>query len=281
MRLTHTATRYESVSITTQKGDQRQDSRGSNGHNFAMGGDTYIISCEHGGNAVPPVYASLFLGHEALLQTHRGWDLGALDLAGQMAAAIDAPLFSATTTRLLIDLNRSIGHRQLHSEVTRGLPLADRRTLAAQHYRPHRDAVEADVAHRIAAGRRVIHIASHSFTPELHGVVRQADVAVLYDPRRAGERAFASHWLDALKRLRPDLKLRRNYPYQGKGDGLTALLRRLHAPSQYVGVELEVNQRFFVAGGPAWPALRADITQALAAVVAEDLAAPLARPAQP
>jgi predicted N-formylglutamate amidohydrolase len=229
-----------------------------------MSGDTFIITCEHGGNHVPPAYAPLFVGHEALLSTHRGWDLGALELATQMADAIKAPLFAATTTRLLIDLNRSIGHRQLHSEATRHLPLAARRAIATQHYRPHRDAVETEVARRIGTGRRVVHIASHSFTPELHGVVRQADVGFLYDPRRSGERPFVSRWLAALKRLRPDLKLRRNYPYQGKGDGLTALLRKRHGANAYLGMELEVNQRFFEAGGPAWTALCADITQALA-----------------
>lgn len=232
------------------------------------GGNALIISCEHGGYEVPPAYSPLFLGHEALLETHRGWDAGALELAQQMAKAFGAPLFAATTTRLLIDLNRSIGHRQLHSEATRGLAPATRREIAAQHYRPHRDAVESAVERRIAAGERVLHIASHSFTPELHGLVRQADVACLYDPRRAGESALASHWLSALRRRRPELKLRRNYPYQGKGDGLTSLLRKRHAPEHYVGIELEVNQRFVIAGGEAWTALRADIIQALADTLA-------------
>ena len=233
--------------------------------------DALIISCEHGGHAVPAAYAPLFAGHAALLATHRGWDAGALVLAQQLAAAFDAPLFAATTTRLLIDLNRSIGHRQLHSEATRALPQTIRRGIAAQYYRPHRDAIESEVARLVAAGQRVVHIASHSFTPELGGVVRQADVAWLYDPRRAGECTLAAHWLAALKRRRPDLKLRRNYPYQGKGDGLTALLRQRHVDTSYVGIELEVNQRFVAAGGPAWPALRADIVAALAA--ARELAA--------
>ena len=227
-----------------------------------------VISCEHGGNEVPPAYATLFEGHEALLPTHRGWDPGALELARQMAGAFGAPLFAATTTRLLIDLNRSIGHRQLHSEATRSLALAARRDIATRYYRPHRDAVESEVALLIASSRHVIHIASHSFTPELNGVVRQADVAWLYDTRRAGETLLARRWLDALRQRRPDLKLRRNYPYEGKGDGLTSLLRKRHAPGQYVGVELEVNQRFYLAGGDAWAALRSDITLALADALA-------------
>lgn len=230
-----------------------------------MTGDALIITCEHGGNQVPAAYATLFAGCEALLDTHRGWDAGALSMAQQLATAFNAPLFAATTTRLLIDLNRSIGHRHLHSEATRSLPLATRRAIAAQYYRPHRDAVESEVARLVTAGRRVLHIASHSFTPELGGVVRQADVAWLYDPRRAGECALAAHWLTALKHQRPDLKLRRNYPYEGKGDGLTALLRKRYPDASYIGMELEVNQRFVLADGPAWPALRADIVQALAA----------------
>ena len=237
-----------------------------------MNGTTFIISCEHGGNTVPPAYAPLFVGHEALLQTHRGWDLGALELARQLATAVDAPLFAATTTRLLIDLNRSIGHRQLYSEATRSLPLATRCRIVAMHYRPYRDAVEGEVARLIAAGQRVVHIASHSFTPQLHGVVRRADVGWLYDPRRAGEGPFALHWLSAFERLRPDLKLRRNYPYVGRGDGLTTLLRKRHGAHQYVGMELEVNQHFFIEGGAAWTALRAGITRALTEAVATALA---------
>ena len=238
-------------------------------NNAVVRTDTLIITCEHGGHEVPAEYAALFAGpaHQALLPTHRGWDHGALELAQQMAAAFNAPLFSSTTTRLLIDLNRSVGHRQLHSEATRDLPLTVRRAIAAQHYRPHRDAVELEVARQIGAGKRVLHVASHSFTPELGGVVRQADVAFLYDPRRAAEGLLAAQWLASLKYLRPDLKLRRNYPYEGKGDGLTALLRKRHAAGQYVGIELEVNQRFVIDGSQTWPALRADIIAALGNVL--------------
>ena len=234
----------------------------------ASASDALIITCEHGGNEVPAAYAPLFGGHEALLATHRGWDPGALALARQMALALSAPLFAATTTRLLIDLNRSIGHRQLHSEATRGLTPAARREIAALYYRPHRDAVESEIAREIGAGRRVLHVASHSFTPELGGVVRQADVAWLYDPRRAGEAAFVSRWLSALRRRRPGLKLRRNYPYEGKGDGLTSLLRKRHAAEAYVGIELEVNQRFVFEGGAGWMALRRGIIESLADALA-------------
>ena len=37
-----------------------------------------LLSCEHGGNRVPPEYGELFADAEAVLQTHRGYDIGIL-----------------------------------------------------------------------------------------------------------------------------------------------------------------------------------------------------------
>ena len=201
-----------------------------------------------------------------MLPTHRGWDPGALALAQTMADTLSAPLFAATTTRLLVDLNRSIGHHQLFSEPTRGLNNAQQALIINSFYRPHRDTVEAAVAGCIALGQRVVHIASHSFTPVLHGHVRRADVACLYDSRRPLERTLATRWLTALGQhidAPQGLMLRRNYPYTGQGDGLSSLLRRRHGTDAYVGIELEVNQRFVQAGGESWRALQRAITASL------------------
>lgn len=228
-----------------------------------------IVTCEHGGCSIPEAYAPLFAGQEALLRTHRGWDAGALALARQMAALLQAPLFYSETSRLVADLNRSVGHYQLYSEFTRGVPPAAKREMLEAHYFPHRLAVESAIAQAVAAGSRVVHIGSHSFTPELHGVVRSADVGLLYDPRRPGEQALSIAWLRALGRLEPALRLRRNYPYQGKANGLASSLRRRYTAQQYVGIELEVNQRFVEAGGPAFAAVCDAVTAALGEALEE------------
>lgn len=223
-----------------------------------------IVSCEHGGREVPPAHAALFEGHEALLASHRGWDPGTLELAQQMAGELGAPLYAATTTRLLVDLNRSIGHRQLFSSLVSRLQPAERDDILAAHYRPHRDAVERDIASHIAAGQRVVHVAVHSFVPVLGGRVRHADVACLYDPQRAGEASLSQHWLTALGRRQGRLILRRNHPYRGSSDGLTKHLRERFGACDYVGIELEVNQRFVEQGGATWAQLRADLIASLA-----------------
>ena len=217
---------------------------------------------------MPRAYAELFAGRDDLLDSHRGWDPGSLQLGRQLALAFDAPLHASTTTRLLVDLNRSIGHRQLFSEITRGLTRAERDRIVATHYRPYRDHVEGEIARRIASGLSVVHIASHSFTPVLNGDVRRADVAWLYDPRRHGESALAQRWMAQLAQRAPDLRLRRNYPYQGRGDGLTALLRKRFDGEAYRGIELEINQRFVAQGGAAWAALRRHLTESLQAALA-------------
>ncbi|MEP7296086.1 MAG: N-formylglutamate amidohydrolase [Burkholderiales bacterium] len=227
-----------------------------------------VVSCEHGGRGVPGAYAELFAGRGDLLESHRGWDPGSLRLGRQMALALDAPFHASTTTRLLVDLNRSIGHPHLFSEVTGVLPRAARDHIVAAHYRPHRDRIEGEITRRIADGSPVIHIASHSFTPVLAGVVRRADVAWLYDPRRGRESAFAQRWMVQLAARAPELQLRRNYPYQGRGDGLTALLRKRFDDAEYLGIELEVNQRFVAQGGAVWAALRRDLVASLGAVLA-------------
>jgi hypothetical protein len=65
-----------------------------------------------------------------------------------------------------------------------------------------------------------------------------------------------------LAHLAPDLRLRRNYPYRGRGDGLTAALRRRHPDAAYVGIELEVNQSLVEQRGP-WDRLKAMLIASL------------------
>jgi len=241
-----------------------------------------LLTCEHGGNRIPMAYRTLFEAHHALLQTHRGFDIGALGLAQALASALAAPLVSATVSRLLVDLNRSPGHHRLHFEPVARLPAELRQRLLLRHYQPYRNRVERLIGQAIAEHGRVIHIGVHSFTPELNGRLRRADVGLLYDPARAGEVALCARWQAALRARAPGLTVRRNYPYAGKGDGLTAWLRRRLPAAAYVGIELEVNQQHFLAPGPSSAGLCDVLAASLRGVLAEpDLPEPQPQPARP
>ena len=57
------------------------------------------------------------------------------------------------------------------------------------------------------------------------------------------EKGFCKQMKSEIKRLNPNLKTRYNYPYLGRADGFTTYLRK-RFPENYLGIELEVNQKF-------------------------------------
>lgn len=227
-----------------------------------------VVSCEHGGKRIPPEYAHLFTAWQDLLDTHRGFDPGALVLAQELAQTLSAPLIEATVSRLLVDLNRSIGNPSLHGPMVSPLPQALRAEIIRRFYQPYRQQAEDAMRTQISTHGSVLHISAHSFTPVLDGQLRNADIGLLYDPGRPGEVALSQHWKAALARHAPHLRVRRNYPYAGKGDGLTRSLRRQWPPDAYVGIELEINQRFPLTNTPTWPVLRQTLASTLQQAIA-------------
>jgi len=214
-------------------------------------GDRLLLSCEHGGNRIPRAYGRLFRAAARDLSSHRGWDPGALDVARALARHFRLPLRATTWSRLLVEPNRSPANPRIWSVFTEDLSADERERILARYWWPHRRDVESAVRCFVARGQRVVHVAVHSFAAELAGEVRNADVGLLYDSRRAGERALCTRWQQILRELDPGLCVRRNYPYRGAADGLTTWLRRRFPGASYAGVELELNQALLARRGPA------------------------------
>jgi len=225
-----------------------------------------VITCEHGGDRVPPRYAGLLAAACRRLPIHRRHDPGALELARRFAGQLDAPLVVAPVTRLLVDLNRSPGTRSLFSSLTAQLDDATKQAILERHYLPYRERVERLLAEAIVRAGRVVHLSVHSFSPLFRGRgthlwVRRTDVGLLYDPSSRCERQICRAWQAALRRLRPDLCLRRNHPYRGTADGLTTWLRGRFGRNRYAGIELEVSQRWPRGKRDAWHRLQQDLIE--------------------
>lgn len=201
-----------------------------------------LLTCEHSAPAIPRPYAGLFADDNRVLRTHRAYDLGALPVARHLARTLRAPLYAGAVSRLLVDLNRSLHHRHVHSEFVAGLDARERASLVTRYYLPHRSRVEGHVANRVGKGLCVVHIAIHSFTPALRGDERNADLGLLYDSSRRRERDLCRSWKSILVN-ESDQRVRFNYPYRGGADGLTTALRQRFAARSYIGIELEMNQR--------------------------------------
>lgn len=201
-----------------------------------------LITCEHGGNRVPPRYRACFRGSDEVLRTHRSIDLGVLPVAARLAEILPAPLLFSRTTRLLVDLNRSPDAPDLFSEFTRDLPEPDRDSILNRYYFPYRRAVTQAVEAAIRSGRRVVHVSMHSFTDVLRGQTRELDLALLFDPARPNESALCDRWLAAMRSRDGTLRFRANEPYKGADDGLTTSLRSMFPDESYTGVEIEIRQ---------------------------------------
>ncbi len=198
-----------------------------------------ILSCEHGGNEIPETYRKVFHGHEEELQSHRGWDIGALPLAQLLSKSLTVPLYYATISRLVVELNRSLHHPNLFSSFTKTLSKLEKQHILMHYYHPYRTEVEDSIRNGITQKGTVLHISVHSFTPGLKGIERKADIGLLYDPSTE-EKAFCQAWKTQIV-AQSHMRVRCNYPYRGTADGFTTYLRK-RFPNGYMGIELEVNQ---------------------------------------
>ena len=200
-----------------------------------------LITCEHASREIPAAFTKLFSGHQQLLATHRGYDIGAAAIYQQLVDHFKCPHFHGEWSRLVCDLNRTAKHKTCLSEITKTLPLDAQQAIIQEYHHPYQLRVIEQVDAMQRKADHVLHIAIHSFTPELHGNVRNADIGFLYDPNHAKEKQFCVVWREALNKIAPDLRIRMNYPYLGISDGLCPILRKKFG-DRYSGIELEMNQ---------------------------------------
>ena len=204
----------------------------------------FLLTCEHGGNEIPEEYQKYFINAVEVLESHRGYDPGALDLFYTLRSLADYSFYS-TTSRLLIELNRSLHHPKLFSEFTKNISSTEKNDIVNRFYLPYRNSVEGLIAEMLKTGEKVLHVSVHSFSPELDGKVRYTDIGLLFDPSKAEEKNYCKILKKELLEPGSKFKVRFNYPYLGKADGFTTNLRKKF-PHSYLGIELEINQKFSV-----------------------------------
>lgn len=207
-----------------------------------MNTPTILLSCEHASNHIPERFGWLFASHEALLCSHRGMDFGAAKLAGFLSEQLSCVCIQASVSRLLIDCNRSLGHKHCFSEITQNLPEKEKNEIIQTYYLPYRHAVERAVIEALKANKTVYHFSIHSFTPRMYGILRKGDIGLLYDPGRSREKTLAKSLKEHIKNQAPELLVRMNYPYLGTANGLVNTLRRFFPAKDYIGLEIEMNQ---------------------------------------
>lgn len=197
-----------------------------------------FITCEHAGARLPDGY-DWHAADRRLVGTHWAYDLGAAELAHELADAVFAPALLARFSRLLVDLNRAEHEETLFRpraegapvELNRGLCDAERERRLARYYRPYHAALDANLGAHDAG----VVFSVHSFTPLYEGSPRAMELGVLFDLEdELGER-LAWHLSNA------GFVTVINEPYSGKAGLIYAADRHARAHGRRA-LEIEVRQ---------------------------------------
>jgi predicted N-formylglutamate amidohydrolase len=213
------------------------------------GGSAFVIAVDHASARIPRRLGDLGLPASEL-RRHIAWDIGALEVARRVAAALDASLVATNYSRLVIDCNRdtrvpsSIPTVGESIEIPGNIDLSEEEVAArrAEIFRPYHDRVRALLDERRRARRRTILVTLHSMTDLFKGVRREMHAAVLYNR----DRRFAGLLLEILRR-EPGLSVGDNEPYFVSDD--TDYTIPVHGEARRLPhVEIEIRQDLIANG---------------------------------
>lgn len=207
----------------------------------ADGRSALLLVCEHASRRLPRKLGTLGLSADAL-EAHIAWDPGALAVAKQLSARLDATLIFQNFSRLVYDCNRppeASDAMPVVSEVfeipgNRDMSPAERQARVDEIYRPWQRTLADMIAARKAAGRETVVVTVHTYTPVYKGAAREVQIGILHDTD--------SRLADAMLRRAEGCgyDIRRNEPY-GPEDGVTHTLREHGIANGLLNVMIEVR----------------------------------------
>jgi predicted N-formylglutamate amidohydrolase len=219
------------------------------------GASPFFLTCDHAGRLVPRALGDLGVS-KSEYERHIAWDIGAAAVSRLVSDALDAPLVEQVYSRLVIDCNRDPAVESAMPDMSEltpipgnvGLGAEDRAMRRDEIFQPYHSRIADLLDLRIAAGKKAVLVAMHSFTPVFKGVARPWHIGVLYnhDP------ALARILYDLLEK-EGDLMVGDNEPYHVSDEtdyGIPVHGERRGIPH----VEIEIRQDLIGdrAGQQAW-----------------------------
>ena len=170
-----------------------------------------VLVCEHAGRAVPEKLDCLGVSEE-ILNSHRGWDIGAETVARQIADLLGAPLVIQRYSRLVIDCNRppftpqSIPYVSDHADIPGNIAACP--AEKTERVKEIFDPMDAAIKRLFETPRRAA-FSIHSFTPEMDGKPRPWQAGFL----TRSSIGTAEKLIMAISKQQPELTLAINEPY--------------------------------------------------------------------
>ena len=206
-----------------------------------QGDSSFFIICEHASKHIPVAYKNLGLSNVDI-ERHIAWDIGAEQLARNLAEILNAPLVLQTQSRLLYDCNRPPSADSAIVQISDDTEIPGNRNLSSSEKRARADDIYVpfhrsitDLLDQRATRTRNIIVTIHSFNPILHGVQRQLDIGFI----NAEDSSWAEKLVATGQQL-TELSIKQNQPYSA-ADGVTHTLE-LHGSARHLeNVMIEVK----------------------------------------
>jgi predicted N-formylglutamate amidohydrolase len=219
------------------------------------GRSPFVVICDHAGQRLPRSLGSLGLSSRDL-SSHIAWDIGAVNVAQRLAAALDAFVAWQPYSRLVIDCNRRLGAADSIATLSertvvpgnQNLRQQDAEARAREIFVPYHQQIQAELDRRREGGLPSILVSVHSFTPVFLDVPRPWHLGVLSnrDTRLADP-------LLHLLRKEGDIFVGCNQPYAASDGSDYSIIH--HGERRGIPpVEIEIRQDLIAgeAGQLAW-----------------------------
>ena len=181
--------------------------------------DDYLVICDHSSNFIPQHYNNLGLS-KTDIESHRAYDLGASDLANELAKLLSCNLVMSNFSRLLIDPNRGEDDPTLIPKLSEGKIIKgnleilhsnedkERQKRIFEFYLPYHKEINKFLINSIKKGKIPKILSIHSFTPIWKGKQRETEIGILWDKDDRLSKIFLSSF--------KNIEVGDNKPYSGR-----------------------------------------------------------------
>jgi predicted N-formylglutamate amidohydrolase len=222
------------------------------------GASPFVIAVDHASNRIPERWGDLGL-EPAERVRHIAWDPGALGVAMELSAALDAPIVHSTVSRLVIDCNRDTDAPDLVPKVSELTAIPGNASVSADDLQwriatvhvPFHGAIDDLLDRRAADDAETILVCLHSFTPTYKGVERPWPIGLIH----GRDAAYTSALREALSADAPGLNIGWNEPYSAL-NGVTYTLEH-HGDARGLTatmIEIRQNEILEPSGVSLWAA---------------------------
>lgn len=208
-----------------------------------------MVSCEHGGSAIPQEWEYLFEGIINAENPPRLCEYGAQWLYESIAPAIADYSDISPISPLVVDMDGSIGNGTALSAITCELPAHDAGKIIRDYYLPYQIEFEDRAEGWAQDGEPVLMIGLHTFEPVVNNIPLGMDIGLIFDHNDTEERSLALRIKRGFEKNASWLTVRFNAPHKVKEDGFVQHMREMYGQMGLKGIEIEVGENVIFPEG--------------------------------